>query len=116
MKKPLVKGISSESYSTGRIDSFRIEIIGGTVEGTEKQLIFLLKDLGFNSKEVDDKLLATLGEEDYLFLYANEKIKAHIFVDSEKDFLILRFDTSLSRIKINSSIEKHFDLSLSKKK
>jgi hypothetical protein len=109
MKKPFILGIVSENYTRGRIDSFKIEIVGGTQEGTEKQIILLLKNLGFNLKEINEKLLATLGEEDYLFLYANEKIKAHIFVNSEEDYLILKFDTSLKRTKINNLVEKYFE-------
>ena len=91
MKKPFILGIVSENYTRGRIDSFKIEIVGGTQEGTEKQIILLLKNLGFNLKEINEKLLATLGEEDYLFLYANEKIKAHMLMLPKRliKFLIL---------------------------
>ncbi|MCA9487935.1 MAG: hypothetical protein KC516_03155 [Nanoarchaeota archaeon] len=110
MEIPKIKGISSESYSLGRIDSFKIEIVGGASKGTEKQLILLLKSLGFNKKEIDDKLLATLGEEEHLFLYANKNLKAYLVIYPKEDYLILKLDTSLERKKIISTVEKYFNI------
>ena len=104
MEKLRIRGLASEEYPGGRIDSFIIELPEESPH--HSHLIPLFLELGFPKEEVLDKLDIIFKEIDYLFIYGNSRIKAHLIV--EGDNLSIKFDTSLSRRKIIKAMEKYF--------
>ena len=104
MKKLKIGGMSSEEYPGGRIDSFRVKLPKEYVN--HSHIIPLFIELGFPVEDVNEKLDIIYSEVGYIFIYGNQKIKAHLFAE-DKD-LTIRFDTSLSREKINKIVEKYF--------
>lgn len=105
LSKPRILGMGNETYPLGRIDTFKIEITGKT----EEQLISLLIDLRFSPRLVKEKLESSLGEEEYLFLFGNKKIKVYLSISVPNDFLIARFDTNLDRKEIVKKVGKYFN-------
>ena len=105
LSKPRILGLGNEIYPLGRIDTFKIEITGRT----EEQLMSLLIELGFSPRLVRQKLQSTLGEDEYVFLFGDKKIKVHLFVNVPKDFLDARFDTNVDRQEIVKKVGKYFN-------
>ena len=105
MEKLRIVGISSEDYPNGRIDSFEIKLPEESPHHSNIIPFFL--DLGFPEEEVLDKLDIITQEIDYLFIYGNPKIKAHLIVENGN--LSMKFDTSLSRDEIIKVMEKYFE-------
>jgi hypothetical protein len=104
MEKLKIKGMSSEEYLNGRIDSFKIKL---PIESPHhSHIIPLFLELGFPEKDVLEKLDVIIDKIDYIFIYGTPKIKAHLIVNN-KD-LSIKFDTSLPREKIMKIIEKYF--------
>ena len=104
-EKLKIVGMGNEVYPGGRIDSFKISLLSKE-SPHHSHLIPLLLDLGFSKKRVLNTMDVILYTIDYMFVYGNPKIKAHISLDG-KD-LIIRFDTSYSRKKIISAMDKYF--------
>ena len=105
MEKIKIKGIESEEYPNGRIDSFTIEL-PKKESPHHSHIIPLFLDLGFPKEEVLDKLDIILQEVDYIFIYGNPKIKAHII--GENNQFIIKFDTSIPKEKIIKVMDKYF--------
>ena len=112
MNKPKIIRMASESYPYGRIDSFDIKL---EEEGLEhSNLIPLFEDLGFKKKDellkLDDDFVrgwkALSGE--YIFVFGNKKIKAHIII--HEGFMTVNFDSELSKKKIIKTVGKYFEL------
>lgn len=104
MEKLKIKGISSEEYLEGRIDSFTIDLPDKSPH--HSHIIPLFLDLGFSEKVVLDKLDMVLNEIDYLFVYGNPRIKAHLIVN--EGILYLKLDTSLPKEEVIKTFEKYF--------
>ena len=104
MEKLKIKGMSSEEYPNGRIDSFKIKL---PIESPHhSHIIPLFLELGFPEEEVLGKLDVVLDKIDYIFIYGTSQIKAHLIVDNKN--LSIKFDTSFPREKILKIIEKYF--------
>lgn len=104
MEKLKIKGMSSEDYPEGRIDSYKIELPRKSPH--HSHIIPLFIDLGFPENVVNEKLDVIYHEIGYIFVYGNQKIKAHL--SAEDDELTIRLDTSIPREKINKIVEKYF--------
>lgn len=104
MEKLKIRGMSSEEYPEGRIDSFTIELPKESPHHSHVIPLFL--DLDFSKRETLDKLDVVFQEMDYIFIYGNQRIKAHLIVQ-DNNFSI-KFDTSLPREEITAMMEKHF--------
>jgi hypothetical protein len=103
MKKIKMKGMGSEEYPNGRIDSFTI---GLPIESPHHSLIPLFLELGFSKEEVLDKLDIIFQEMDYIFIYGNSKIKAHLI--GEGNQFLIKFDTSIPKKEIDKVMKKYF--------
>ena len=106
MKKLKLVGVSSEDYPEGRIDSYRIKLPEKSPH--HSHIIPLFLELGFPKDVVNENLDIICNEISYLFLYGNKRIKAHL--STEDNELTIRFDTSISRQKINKITEKYFEV------
>lgn len=110
MEKLKVKGISSEEYPNGRIDSFRIPLI----QGIHDNLIELFIELGIDKDEITEKLDIDFENKDLypagtsFFIYVSEKIKSHLIIQEEE--ILLEFDTLLKREKMLNFMKKYFEL------
>jgi len=102
MDKLKITNVSSEDYLPGRIDSFEIKLPKESPH--HSHIIPLFLELGFPEKEVNDKLDILLNESDYIFIYGNSKIKAHLIIQNNQ--LTIKLDTSIKKEKINKIIEK----------
>ncbi len=105
MEKLKINQMISEEYPKGRIDSFTIKLPDKSPH--HSHIIPLFLDLGFPEEKSLDKLDVIFNEVDYIFLYGNPKIKAHLII--EGDQLSIKFDTSISREKIIKTVEKYFE-------
>jgi len=104
--KPKILGMSSESYSGGRLDSFKID----ENEGHWESIINCLVDFGFNDESIRANIDATLEDRGYIFIYLNPKLKVHLSAEESEDFFTVRFDTSIPREEILKIMNKHFHL------
>ena len=104
MEKLNIKGMSSEEYPGGRIDSFTIGLPDESPH--HSHIIPLFLKLGFSKEKCLDKLDIVFQETDYIFIYGNQKIKAHIII-AENNFF-LKFDTSIPRKEILKIMDKYF--------
>ena len=113
MKKLKIKGISSENYPEGRIDSFNIPLVDGSGQGINHSHIMpLFTDFKFPEKEILDLDMDFENKGAYpsgtsFFIYGNPKIKAWLIVEDET--LSIKFDTSLPKKEINKVVEKYFE-------
>jgi len=105
MGKLKIVGMSSEEYPGGRIDSYRIKLPEKYVN--HSHIIPLFLELGFQKEEVNERLDVIYSEIGYIFIYGNQKIKAHLFAEDKE--LTIRFDISLSREEIINTMEKYFE-------
>lgn len=103
-EKLKIKGVFSEEYPGGRIDSFMVALPDESPH--HSHIIPLFLDLGFSKEVVLDKLDVVLNEIDYLFVYGNPRIKAHLIVDESGLCIIL--DTSIPKEEIVGIFEKYF--------
>ena len=102
MPKPKIIEIASEDYPQGRIDSFKINLS----ENLHQIIIPIFLELDFPEELVLEKLDTILSEQDYIFIYGNNKIKAHLIIDKQN--LSIKFDTTIPKSKFNKIIEKYF--------
>jgi len=113
MEKLKIKGISSESYPGGRIDSFTIPLLNGSGQGINHSHIMpLFNDFKFPKEEVWDLDMDFENKGVYpagtsFFIYGNPKIKAWLIVEDET--LSIKFDTSLPKEEINKVVGKYFE-------
>ena len=103
MKKPKISGVISESYPSGRIDQFRIEM----QENLQSPIMSLFEELGFEEEKVKDLDIDYPSTKGYFFVY-NKKIKAHIFVEETKINLI--FDSNMDKENLVAIVEKYFSI------
>jgi len=109
MEKLKILGMSSETYSKGRIDSFTVPLIDNSGKGiSDNYLISLFKELDFAEDSVDELDLdfENMPAGTWFFVYGNPNIKAMIIIGKEEISII--FDTTLSKEEINKVIEKYF--------
>jgi hypothetical protein len=105
MKKLKIVGISSEEYPGGRIDTYDVRLLDK--DSPSPQIMALFRNLNFPEDAVMEKLDAIYWEGGDIFIYGNKKIKAWLL--AEDDLISIKFDTSLTREKINKIIEKYFE-------
>lgn len=104
--KPIILGMSSESYPNGRLDSFKIDESNGSWES----IINCLVEFGFKDESIRVDLDTTLEiPRGYLFLYLSPKLKVHLSAEESKDFFTVRLDTSIPREEILKIFAKHFE-------
>jgi len=104
MEKPQILGVKSEEYSKGRLDSFSISEKNRGFEA----IVSCLVDFGFSEESIKTEIDLALEHRDYLFLYLNHDLKVHLSAEGTKNSFVVRFDTSLSREKINKVMGKYF--------
>lgn len=106
MKKLKIKGLASENYPGGRIDSFTIPLM----DNPHSQLIPLFIELGMPEKdaldELDTDFKHTCSAGTSFFVYVSPNLKAHLII--EEQTLNIEFDTSLPKEKIISIMKKFF--------
>ena len=113
-KKIMIRGISSQCYPGGRLDSFKIPLKDDSGQGIHHSyLIPLFIDLGFSEDEVMDELDIDFENKEiypsgtFFFIYGNSKIKGYIIIEGEN--LCINLDTNEERENINKIFEKYFE-------
>ncbi len=102
--KPKILGMGSEAYPEGRIDSFKID----ENQGNWESIVNCLVKLGFKDDSIRGDIDFILEERGYLFLYLNPNLKLHLSAEESGDFFTIRFDTSIPKREIISTMEKYF--------
>ncbi|OGJ21217.1 hypothetical protein A3K73_06240 [Candidatus Pacearchaeota archaeon RBG_13_36_9] len=109
MDKLKLKGISSEEYPDGRLDSFVVPLLKGI---NHSKIIPLFMDLGLSNEDAlqkldldfENKALYPAGTS--FFIYVSKELKAYLIIGEEN--LYINLDTALPRDKIVTIIEKYF--------
>lgn len=103
INKPLISGIESKTYSKGRWDLIKIELVEDLIEPLQE----LFKEIGF-SKEVIldlDMYYPSLGG---FHTFYSEKAKIYFY--TEEKILDLIFDTAIPKKELMKTIGKYFQL------
>jgi hypothetical protein len=108
MERFQIKGLASEEYPSGRIDSFEIPLDNEI----HHKIMPFFKGLGISEENLEDLDIDFENQSLYpagstFFVYVNDRLKAYLILQEES--ILIKIDTSIPRSEINALVERHFE-------